>query len=88
MHQLKDQRQASGWSIKHHLLERDDVGMRGQSSQGLDLPKIVHLANAREGTLHALDGVELVIVCVLSLDDFRKRPLPSFANEPVSAHHD
>ena len=86
VHQLEYQCQATGFGIKQYLFQRYNVWMRQQSPQGLDLPQIVHLANACEGALHDLHCIVPVIGSVLCLDNFRKGSFSLLGNESVVAH--
>lgn len=53
--QLEDEGEAARWLIVQHLAQVDDVGMRRQAAQGLDLPQIVDLLDGLKRRFHALN---------------------------------
>lgn len=49
-HELKHQCQPAGWLVIQHLQQLDDVGVRGQPPQCLDLPQVVDLHTGMQGS--------------------------------------
>ena len=57
--QFKHEREPARGLVKEHLVQRDDVRVRRQAAQCLDLAEAVHLVDALKHVLHALDRDEL-----------------------------
>jgi hypothetical protein len=68
VHELEDQSQSTSGFIVEHLIELDDLGVRTQSSESLDLPEVVDLLDGVEVVLHALDGDVLARLDALGLE--------------------
>lgn len=106
IHEFEHQGQTAGGLVatlvsqKHlleHLVQRDYVGVRRKTFEGLDLPKVVNLQNGSATPvsggaylvdilkvgLHALDGSILPGLNGLSLEHFRKSALALLADQPV-----
>eukprot|EP00469_Lotharella_globosa_P014354 CAMPEP_0167821422 /NCGR_PEP_ID=MMETSP0112_2-20121227/6789_1 /TAXON_ID=91324 /ORGANISM="Lotharella globosa, Strain CCCM811" /LENGTH=260 /DNA_ID=CAMNT_0007722391 /DNA_START=891 /DNA_END=1669 /DNA_ORIENTATION=+ len=81
--QLKYQRQPTAGLVEEHIEQLDDVGMRVQPAERLDLAEGVDLVDALERVLHALDRHVLAVLDALSLDDLAERPLALLRDEPV-----
>mmetsp|Transcript_111919 Transcript_111919/g.321526 ORF Transcript_111919/g.321526 Transcript_111919/m.321526 type:complete len:333 (-) Transcript_111919:212-1210(-) len=56
VHELEDEGQAACGLVIQHLMQLDDVRVAGQAPERLNLAQIVHLVDAVEVVLHALDG--------------------------------
>mmetsp|Transcript_75967 Transcript_75967/g.245889 ORF Transcript_75967/g.245889 Transcript_75967/m.245889 type:complete len:257 (+) Transcript_75967:1021-1791(+) len=86
VHELEDQRQAPCGLVIQHLVQLDDVGVPRQSAERLDLAEVVHLVDAVEVVLHALDGNMLACLDGLGLEHLRESALALFRDEPVLVH--
>jgi hypothetical protein len=56
IHQLENEGQTPSWFIVQHLVEADDVWVRGQSLESLNFSQVLDLFNRMEVIFHALDG--------------------------------
>mmetsp|Transcript_32346 Transcript_32346/g.71678 ORF Transcript_32346/g.71678 Transcript_32346/m.71678 type:complete len:232 (-) Transcript_32346:217-912(-) len=56
VHELKNKGQATRRFIIQHFMQLDDVRMSCEASERLNFPQVVHLVNAIEVVLHALDS--------------------------------
>ena len=75
LHELEDEGQSACRLIIKNLNELDDVRMRVEPLQCLDLSQIVHLVNAIEVAFHAFDRNVLPIAERLGLENLRESAL-------------
>mmetsp|Transcript_103958 Transcript_103958/g.238005 ORF Transcript_103958/g.238005 Transcript_103958/m.238005 type:complete len:242 (-) Transcript_103958:19-744(-) len=86
VHQLKHQGQSAGGLVVQHLVQLDDVGVRRQPPQGLDLTQVVHLLHGVEVVFHAFDGHVPPGLDGLGLQHLGEGPLPLLGYQPVLVH--
>lgn len=86
LHELKNERQPPRRLVVEHLDQLDDIRVRRQSAQRLDLSKVVDLIDAVEAVLHAFDGGEAVALDALRLQHLGEGALPLLRHQPVLLH--
>ena len=73
-------------TVEQDFLEIDNVGMGGQLSEGPYLPQVVNLVIVPIDAFHALDGVIIATVDVLSLYHLAEGSFALLGNQFVFLH--
>ena len=82
-HEFENQRETAGGFVIEDFEEVDDVGVRGETLEGLDFSEFFHLFQRVEVIFHAFEGDVFSAGDRLGFEDFGEGSLAEFSYESI-----